>query len=298
MARHKKHEEHVNHERWLVSYADFVTLLFATFTALFAISNADKEKFALMAKSLKNSFSTDIPTDVRTIGLKGRGLKEQTKSTYLMDLFPEQKKRGQAGGPGDDGKGTDPDATGDGQDSSKTGDVKFDAAKTGPGQEAGNAQSGKTGWMPQFKTEVKEVINESQLGQSLNMRMDKRGLVLSLSEAAFFEPESTYVKAEVVHKLDKLFALLKSAGYRIRVEAHMDDAPLTTGRFENAWDLTTARASKLLQHMITTYQFPPELISAAGYGSAYPIESNTTELGRTKNRRVDLVIEGPAGGAL
>ena len=76
MARKKKHEEHVNHERWLVSYADFITLLFAVFTALFAISNADKEKFADMAKSLRNAFSTDKPTTVTNISLKGRGLED------------------------------------------------------------------------------------------------------------------------------------------------------------------------------------------------------------------------------
>jgi flagellar motor protein MotB len=86
MARKKKHEEHVNHERWLVSYADFITLLFATFTALFAISNADKEKFQQMAHSLKNAFATDMPTDVRTLHLKGKGLQEHNKKGF-MQLF-------------------------------------------------------------------------------------------------------------------------------------------------------------------------------------------------------------------
>lgn len=57
MARKKKHEEHVNHERWLVSYADFITLLFATFTALFAISNQNMEKFKKLAASIKEAFN-------------------------------------------------------------------------------------------------------------------------------------------------------------------------------------------------------------------------------------------------
>ena len=59
MARKKKHEEHVNHERWLVSFADFMTLLFALFTALFALSNADKTKLAEMMKSINNAFNFD-----------------------------------------------------------------------------------------------------------------------------------------------------------------------------------------------------------------------------------------------
>lgn len=74
MARKKKHAEHVNHERWLVSYADFITLLFATFTALFAISNADKDKFKKMAESLRNAFTHNGSAqvvDVRADLLKG-----------------------------------------------------------------------------------------------------------------------------------------------------------------------------------------------------------------------------------
>ena len=59
MARKKKHEEHVNHERWLVSYADFITLLFATFTALFALSNADKTKLQKAAQSIKAAFASN-----------------------------------------------------------------------------------------------------------------------------------------------------------------------------------------------------------------------------------------------
>ena len=52
MARKKKHPEHVNHERWLVSYADFITLLFAFFVVMFAASNSDKKKAGQVAQSV------------------------------------------------------------------------------------------------------------------------------------------------------------------------------------------------------------------------------------------------------
>jgi chemotaxis protein MotB len=308
MARKKKHEEHVNHERWLVSYADFVTLLFATFTALFAISNADKEKFAAMAKSLKNSFSTDVPTDVKTIGLKGRGLKEHTKTPFLRDLFPQMKK---SEGRGSSDTGTEPDGeSAQGEETNvglpdhvgQHGSILDEPGEidgiphtegTAPAPGDGKGQTDLKGWVPKVEQGVEQVIQGSQLGQALNVRKDRRGLVISLSEAAFFEPESPFVKPESVPKLDKLFDFLKKEKLRLRIEAHMDDSPMTNGRFESSWDLTAARASKLLQHMIANYEFPPELISAAGFGSAHPIDSNATELGRSRNRRVDLVIEGP-----
>lgn len=58
MARKHKHPEHVNHERWLVSYADFITLLFATFTALYALSKSDASKAKAVADGLREAFGT------------------------------------------------------------------------------------------------------------------------------------------------------------------------------------------------------------------------------------------------
>lgn len=60
MARKKKHEEHENLERWLVSYADFMTLLFATFVVLYALSQVDVSKFTKLGESLRGSFSQSV----------------------------------------------------------------------------------------------------------------------------------------------------------------------------------------------------------------------------------------------
>src|SRR4051794_3930297 len=56
MARKKKHPEHANHERWLVSYADFITLLFAFFVVMFAASNADQKKAGQIAQAVQGAF--------------------------------------------------------------------------------------------------------------------------------------------------------------------------------------------------------------------------------------------------
>src|SRR5262249_47271058 len=60
MARKKKHPEHVNHERWLVSYADFITLLFAFFTTLYAISTVDAKKAGKLVFSMRSAFNLDF----------------------------------------------------------------------------------------------------------------------------------------------------------------------------------------------------------------------------------------------
>jgi len=59
MGRRKKHEEHVNHERWLVSYADFITLLFAFFVIMYATSTVDAEKLQQVVASIRGAMNLD-----------------------------------------------------------------------------------------------------------------------------------------------------------------------------------------------------------------------------------------------
>lgn len=74
MARKHKHPEHVNHERWLVSYADFITLLFATFTALYALSKADASKAKAVADGLREAFGTSGAQVVNMEALEVNGI--------------------------------------------------------------------------------------------------------------------------------------------------------------------------------------------------------------------------------
>lgn len=60
MAKKKKHEEHENLERWLISYADFITLLFATFVVLYALAQVDVSKFVEFNKNMQSSFSSNL----------------------------------------------------------------------------------------------------------------------------------------------------------------------------------------------------------------------------------------------
>ena len=88
MARKKKHEEHENHERWLVSYADFITLLFAFFTSMYAISSVNEGKFRILSESLAIAFNPTIFTSTKA--QEGpRFVKEQRShaSDEFKDMF-------------------------------------------------------------------------------------------------------------------------------------------------------------------------------------------------------------------
>ena len=80
--------------------------------------------------------------------------------------------------------------------------------------------------------------------------------------------------------------------YNIRVEGHTDNVPIHTAQFPSNWELSTARATFLLQYLISTTQIPAPRLSAVGYGEYRPVASNDTSEGRASNRRVDLVVLG------
>ena len=60
MARKKKHEEHENHERWLVSYADFITLLFAFFVVMYSVSSVNEGKYRVLSSSMVTAFHKQV----------------------------------------------------------------------------------------------------------------------------------------------------------------------------------------------------------------------------------------------
>lgn len=311
MARKKKHEEHVNHERWLVSYADFITLLFATFTALFAISNADKEKFADMARSLRNAFSTSIETNIQTIHLNGTGISDNNNmgiydvmrnagsrsvSTSMIQAASTAGAHSKPSPVAVNDQVADPDYVppdnpSPGMGSFADGGENASAA-SGSGLSAAEKSQVNTR-IPRLSNKLAGMLDQARLTQSTTIRRDSRGLVISLGEEAFFDEESAFVKTGSVYKLNKIIEMLREGGYSIRIEGHTDNAPLRRGTFDSHLELSALRASKLAAYMRARFDFPAGAISAAGYGSDWPIADNSTSAGRRKNRRVDLVIIMP-----
>jgi chemotaxis protein MotB len=90
--------------------------------------------------------------------------------------------------------------------------------------------------------------------------------------------------------MGKLGLILLQTPNFIRIEGHTDNVPINTPRFPSNWELSVARATSVVQYLISRHNFPPERLSATGYGEYRPKASNATAEGRQKNRRVDFVI--------
>ena len=307
MARKKKQPEHVNHERWLVSYADFITLLFATFTALFAMSNADLKKMAAASVSIKKAFRGGGGSGTSSSPIVFSEGGQSLDSTLIVNIAPPLSEMAQPSPsersvnilkeeldddnlfPGMSAEKTNEDDEGGGggeeyaPPATPTPSATPDAQTPGKGSGEGEVNEA-------LAVQIKDLLNSAGLKDAVEVRQEARGTVISLGEAAFFAPGSIEVLPQCVFQLDKIVNILRGKQSEIRIEGHTDNTPVTSGRYRNNWELSTLRATRIVDFMAREYHFSPALLSSAGYGEFRPIAENATAAGRQKNRRVDIVI--------
>ena len=257
MSRRKRARAHANHERWLVSYADFITLLFAFFVVLYSSSQVDQRKVGKLALAIQVAFqelgvfpasTTQIPLDtsepmpfspVQTI-------ENAVRHTDLGRISSSPKGQ--------------PDAA----------------------SEEANISA--------LQGELQQALQHELTVHSVALHRESEGLVISLREFGFFDSGSAAIKPSAMPALDRIASILSVRTCRLRIEGHTDNVPIHNPHMASNWELSTARSTELVRLLIQRYRFSPERLSAAGYAEYHPIASNDTPEGRAQNRRVDLVI--------
>ncbi|HTW66613.1 MAG TPA: flagellar motor protein MotB [Bryobacteraceae bacterium] len=248
----KKHESHEpeNHERWLVSYADFITLLFAFFVVMFASSQTDKARAKQVSeaveKALDNGHSISVPPAVaKVLG----GTVDDVGQGNAMMKGPGGVKR---------------------------------AAKEAPPEEVVEL-------LPSLARLNKELEKEVREGK-IEIRMEPRGLVISLRQSAFFPSGEDTLDPATLPALQKMAQVIAALPNSIQLEGHTDSLPIHNTRFKSNWELSCARAIAVLETLCGTFHLPIERFSVVGRADTFPIDSNDTPEGRARNRRVDIVI--------
>ncbi len=255
MSRKKKHKPHVNHERWLVSYADFITLLFAFFVVLYASSQADKKKAAEVSASIKGAF--------QQLGVfSGSATKD-------------------VGIPGSPGV-TNPELT----------DRPLKLVKGAAATDNGHGVAGFGIDVDELRRQLESALGDEILQHEVKMRVTPEGLVVSLREVGFFNSGEADMLDNGKATLTRIATVLGGRGFEIRVEGHTDNVPMHNAKFRSNWELSTARATTVVALLIESHGFDPALIAAAGYSQYRPVADNGSTKGRADNRRVDLVVVG------
>jgi chemotaxis protein MotB len=257
MARKKEPEKAANHERWLVSYADFITLLFAVFVTLYAMSQTDKKKVEQVAASYRTAFGV-------TTGASSGKPQLMNKT----DMMPIPSMKAQL-------KNVEKPKT------KSDGPLKVQATKKD---------------FKEILVGLEKFLIEKKAQDKVNIEITKRGLVISLKEAGFFDSGSATVKPAAFELLAKMAETLLPYGNQISFEGHTDNIPMRSAAFQSNWELSTARATNLARHFMDRHGLSPEKIAVTGYGEYRPVADNATEEGRRQNRRVDLVLLGATMG--
>lgn len=154
--------------------------------------------------------------------------------------------------------------------------------------------------MQEAREEVKETMAQQEVAG--DVELTKEGLVITLQEAGyhvFFKSGSADLSPQIRKILDELAPTLKKLTdkrHDILVEGHTDDVPIRTARFASNWELSTARATRVVQHLLTNHGLAPQHLAAVGYGANRNLPRKTEEdlnAWRARNRRVVFIIKNP-----
>ncbi len=144
--------------------------------------------------------------------------------------------------------------------------------------------------MEELKSELDAKLQSENLSASVKTSMDGRGLVITLSNAIIFDPGSAEIKKENEETLLEIADMITVMDNFIRIEGHTDDVPMNSAEFPSNWDLSAARAANVVRLITSKTNLSPEKLIAVGYGEYRPVEDNSTEEGRGKNRRIDIIV--------
>lgn len=250
----------MDQHRWLVSYADFITLLFAFFTTLYAISNVDLQKMNRLVSALQVAFDS-------------KGVSGIPRKTGLTTMPAATAVPARAGL-------TAPPAIPSAADLPKL-PLSVLAALDRNYLEAA---------LGEVKGKLADTMAPAIQDGRVSLEIDRRGLVVSIRENGSFPTGSAELSEATRALVGDVAASLKGLPNFVRVEGHTDNVPIHTPRFASNWDLSTARATAVVAFLVQEFGFGPDRLSAAGYAEFHPRVPNVTDADRARNRRVDIVI--------
>jgi chemotaxis protein MotB len=215
-----------NTDRWLLTYADMITLLLAFFIVMYSMSRLDAKKFGQISEELN-------------IVLKGG-------KQALVKYIEEQETNGRG--------------------------------------------IMKIGSLAMIQQQIEQRFKEVEKQSMIQTEVTERGLVVHIMESTLFKEGSATLLPGALDVLDMIYEKIKDAPNHVRIEGHTDDKPINNEQFKSNWELSTARATAVVNYFIANHNFPPDKISALGYGEYRPRRPNNSIENRSQNRRVDIVI--------
>ena len=256
MARKKKHEDHVNHEAWAIPYGDLVTLLFALFTVMYAMSSVNEGKFRVLSDAMIAAFNGS-PKSMRPVNL----------------------------GEPEPGKGGEKPLIG----VTPTALIRVNSGQETPSRPSMPAPADVPGSLIRMERQVQDAMRALIDAKLITVRRENMWLEIEINTDILFSSGSGAFSNSAEPVLNKLAEVLKPFPNPIRVEGHTDDRPIHTGAFPSNWELSAARAASVV-HQFTKQGIDPLRLEIVGFGEFHPRQPNTSAEGRNANRRVAVLV--------
>lgn len=256
MAKRVIHEDVISHERWMVSYADFMTLLLAFFVVMYSVSQLNEDKYRVLTRTLEEAFN--VPESAIQPVQVGDPVTAVNPGVVTDSIeSPEQKP--------------------------KSGHIEQEEVKATTSE-------------PQLPEEFKRISREVEqkfadlVQQGLvSVQGNEEWLEIELKSSLLFEIGDAQPANDAVPIMDALADTVRGSELPIRVEGFTDDRPIASNLFPSNWELSSARAASIVK-LLAEGGVSPLRLAAIGYGEFQPVATNATDEGRAANRRVVLMI--------
>jgi chemotaxis protein MotB len=250
-------EKKPNHERWIISYADFTTLLLATFVVMYAVSTINSSKFQQMAEAFSTVFAGRHET------IKTSGMAAAHKGPF--DNMPRPVHT--------------PIIT-----------VEPQVQKLPPALRQRVEQQAEK--LNEAYTKLLALLSGMINKGEVKMSLQSLGVVIDVNAVVLFETAKADLTPGALTLIEQIAGVLRSLGYQIQINGFTDNAQIHTAQFDSNWDLSAARAISVVKRFVLD-GIDPTLLVGAGYGEYHPVAPNATPEGMAQNRRVSILVLAP-----
>lgn len=245
-------------DRWMITYADLITLLLIFFVIMYGMSRLDVEKYELVTQSLQHTFSSGS-----SIITGGNGILDGSQSPDIhKDLGPGSTKADQSKQHGEE-----------------------------PLSERELAFRKQEDELQDLMKRIEAYVKDNHLQDQIHVADLPKGISITLSDRFLFDTGKAELKQGSAKTMAKLASLFKQLDTVISIEGHTDNQPIVrASQFKDNWELSGERALSVLRFFLDQEKLDPQHFQYAGYADTRPAGDNATAAGRQKNRRVEITV--------
>lgn len=260
MARRRRkllEPSHSGSERWLITYADLITLLMIFFVVMYAMSKLDSARYETLSVALQSQFSDGSSWIPKGSGVTG----DEIPGKLVAERGPSS---------------AEPMAT-------------ISESEKNPAQTL--EQSDREENLQNLLKVVRQYISDRQLEDKVSASDTSRGIAITLNDLFLFDLGKADLKREAYPVLETLANLFPKLDAKVSIEGHTDDLPLNpSSLYQDNWGLSQARSVSVLRYFVQSTALPKDMFISAAYADTAPVAPNDTEENRRKNRRVEIVV--------